>query len=803
MEGGRQRNRKRALAALGALASVLALAYAPLFAGRVIYQRDLSLWLLPARGFVRAALAAGQSPFWNPYVGLGLPTLGNPLYGLFYPPNLLLHVGPLPVMANLLLWLHLAAGAAGLMAVLRRLGAGWTPALVGAIAWGLSGFLTSMWTFGILLLVYAWAPFAALGFLPLFVTGDQVGARPGYRALAAVGRAALPVTLALLSGELFLALVCAGFGLMVAVAARGAVVADQVGPEGAAPRPPWPAALAHAGASLALALALAAVSVLPAAAMAGSTERRAPLSAAVAEQGSLHPWRLLELGGVARMTERAFATEPAAVRAAVGGGLQPLALSVYTGGSVMALVALALWRERSASRRLALLLAALAGASLLVALGRYTPVHGIFRWVVRPFAYMRYPEKYLVVPFGLVALLAGLGAQRLLAGRTSPLPVAPVAAVTGALLAVAAAAPWLLPPVLAPHARAGALHGALGALAVLLVVVLVWRGRPRLAGAALVAVVALDLGAAAAPLLVWSRPAGLSEAPPIAARLRDGTRPIGTAPPPRVYRSPRVQESVAGARQHAPGPPGSAPVRPSSIETLRENTGALFGIAVLPGYDAALSPALGRLLATGRDQVLPLVGATHALLAAPAGAARARPHLEAVFDPLPGARLYRVANPLPRVYLAGAARVMSDDQALATGALFEAAVVAGDAAVLARAARRPPPSLPASPPGSAGQCTLVHFSTTHLEARCDAARPALAVFLEQHDPGWRASVDGRPTPVERANLVMRAVPVPAGRHQVTLSYQPPGLRAGASVTLLAAVVFSALLLVVRVKRGRF
>ena len=69
---------------------VLVAVYLPLFFGRIIFTRDIAHWIFPARWFLRASLLAGQLPLWNPYQGLGFPVLGNPLYGVFYPPNWLL-----------------------------------------------------------------------------------------------------------------------------------------------------------------------------------------------------------------------------------------------------------------------------------------------------------------------------------------------------------------------------------------------------------------------------------------------------------------------------------------------------------------------------------------------------------------------------------------------------------------------------------------------------------------------------------------------------------------------------------------
>src|SRR5204862_51901 len=83
---------------------------------------------------------------------------------------------------------------------------------------------------------------------------------------------------------------------------------------------------------------------------------------------------------------------------------------------------------------------------------------------------------------------------------------------------------------------------------------------------------------------------------------------------------------------------------------------------------------------------------------------------------------------------------------------------------------------------SGGACRWLAYTNTRLEATCTAERRALAVFVEQWAPGWRAFVDGQPAPLERANLVMRAVAIPPGPHVVALRYQGPGLAAGEGIS---------------------
>jgi uncharacterized membrane protein YfhO len=53
--------------------------------------------------------------------------------------------------------------------------------------------------------------------------------------------------------------------------------------------------------------------------------------------------------------------------------------------------------------------------------------------------------------------------------------------------------------------------------------------------------------------------------------------------------------------------------------------------------------------------------------------------------------------------------------------------------------------------------------------------------------GWTALVDGQPARVLRANRTQRAVALQAGSHKIVFRYEPPGLRAGVGVMLVAAL----------------
>jgi hypothetical protein len=225
---------------------------------------------------------------------------------------------------------------------------------------------------------------------------------------------------------------------------------------------------------------------------------------------------------------------------------------------------------------------------------------------------------------------------------------------------------------------------------------------------------------------------------------------------------------------------------------LIDNFTGVFGIASVPGYDAALPEALTSLWLVGRNRgldLLRLTGVTYAILPA---SATPQPGLQPLLDPAPGARLYRVEGALPRVYLAKTAVVSRDTEALS--AVFQPNVVAGRSVVLAPSPAALPTAAAVSGESDEGQCEWIGYANARLEARCRASSATFAVFVEQWDPGWSATVDGRPAPLLRANLVLRAVPLGPGDHRVVLSFFPSGLRLGVGISVVALVVLVVLLL---------
>ena len=88
----------------------------------------------------------------------------------------------------------------------------------------------------------------------------------------------------------------------------------------------------------------------------------------------------------------------------------------------------------------------------------------------------------------------------------------------------------------------------------------------------------------------------------------------------------------------------------------------------------------------------------------------------------------------------------------------------------------------------AGACRIVDRRPDRIEIEARLPAPAYVVLVDAYDPGWLATIDGRPTRVLRANVAFRAVEVPAGVHNIRFLYRPFSVKAGLVVSALAVAL---------------
>ena len=80
---------------------------------------------------------------------------------------------------------------------------------------------------------------------------------------------------------------------------------------------------------------------------------------------------------------------------------------------------------------------------------------------------------------------------------------------------------------------------------------------------------------------------------------------------------------------------------------------------------------------------------------------------------------------------------------------------------------------------------LVAYEPNYLKYEVDSKTGGTIVFSEIYYPGWRSSIDGQEVPHGRANYILRAMNVPAGKHEVEFSFDPVSLHVTENIATIA------------------
>jgi hypothetical protein len=135
-----------------------------LFTSQSFYWGDFGLYFWPMSDLLREHLIQGHLSLWNPYLFCGTPYVGNPQTWPLYPTSWLLTLLSAPTFLMLSVVLHLFVAGVGLFLFLQRghLRLTLWPALLGAVAYMLGGFLVSKAQFPNMLQALAYVPLLLL-----------------------------------------------------------------------------------------------------------------------------------------------------------------------------------------------------------------------------------------------------------------------------------------------------------------------------------------------------------------------------------------------------------------------------------------------------------------------------------------------------------------------------------------------------------------------------------------------------------------------------------------------------------------
>lgn len=711
----------------------------------------------PQFAFLARSIATGQSPFWTPNVFAGWPQIADPQALIFSPLHLLVALidpSPTPRLFDWLTFGLLYIGGAGVILLFRDRGWHVAGAVAAALAFSLGGSAASR--------IQHIGQLQSLVFLPLaIVMLSRALERSSWLAGAAAGLFASFVLLGRDQVSLVGTYVLVGFVLWhwLDGSGRGARLVASLKP-----------LIAGVVVGVCIVTVPLALTVLLA-----QSSNRPDITFAHAVQGSLHPASLMMLAFAdvfgASDFKREFWGPPSIPWHDLIGqtGLYDSQNTgqIYTGALVaVSLLGLALTRGALWAREVRFFTGA-ALVTLLYALGKYTPVFYLLYEYLPGVALYRRPADATFVLCGLLAIVSGYLIHRLLTGTLllrrwqMVVAVLAVAAMVAVSVVLARWANMLESATLPLLWGCAFLLAAAGALALTRYVA------PYSAvGAAIVLAVfsVLDFGWNNAP----NESTGLPSAQYDALRLDTGDETLAllksklkaAAAPDR-----RDRVEMIGVAYHFPNIGlihdldhlyGHNPLR---LALFEDATGAPDTVAAVRGPFTPLLPSY-------RSPLEDLFGVRFLALGQPIE--KLDPSVKPDDFPLVGrtkdAYIYENPRALPRVLLATQWQKADFAEMLRSG---DWPNVDYRRAVLLESA---PSVVPTG--DTPGTVRILRYENTNIEIEADAPSGGFVVLNDVWHPWWRASVDGKPADVLKANVLFRAVAVPPGKHIVRFTFEP-------------------------------
>lgn len=85
---------------------------------------------------------------------------------------------------------------------------------------------------------------------------------------------------------------------------------------------------------------------------------------------------------------------------------------------------------------------------------------------------------------------------------------------------------------------------------------------------------------------------------------------------------------------------------------------------------------------------------------------------------------------------------------------------------------------------------LTSFDPNRLEYESNNSADGLGVFSEvYYTVGWKAFIDGNEVPIYRANYILRALKIPAGKHKIEMVFAPSSYAVGENISLAGSAIF--------------
>ena len=755
------------------------LLFLPLTLGqRTFFVHDLQYYFYPYHIVSANIVRGGSLPLWNPYAFSGIPLIGDGQTAMFYPPNWLFFLFPGALALSYAVLLQFSIAGVGMYLCARHFGLSALPALIAALSYMFSGFLTarivhlSIMSGAALVPLLVWLADRAL---TLRTPRAFVAAAAGAALHAFSGHPQIPVYTALGLG--LLALVRAAesgrwrFFLMLPLRLVGIYL---------------------------FGYAMAAIQLAPWIELGLASPRAAGATFEFVMGTGAHgpDWLLFLFPFLYGQIEpHLFGNVPMGISAAVRAwehsayvGILPLALAPL---GVALLLARTLRRQFDTRWYTLLWLLLLALAGVIIGAGKYSPLAGLV-YATPVLGKLRDVERALVLVSFALALFAAFGLQWLIEWRSMGARL--VAGLSAALIVVAPAF-WVwfagrhgggkilgVEPTNLHHlleSRPSAYVPLALALAsgALLVFWALRRPGPRTLALAALLLLA-DMGVYAASYQPLMNAAQFERQPAVLSALQSGGQPF------------RKATFLSGSNDMTPG---------AAQETLAVSWAMAFGVEDINGFnslqprrytDYLYGPQVGDVsygylgkpaLLQANSPILSSLNVRYLLVPVDMTQPPIGPQFRQVYRSRE-VRVFENTLVWPRAFFTGSAR-SENDPAVVLSAVTAPGFDARQASLVEGAL---PTDLAAGP--GVSSASVSNQAPNRLEIAASTDAPRLLVVSEMFFGGWRATIDGAEVPILRTNYLFRGVVVPTGAHTVVFEYRPLSVELGLAATLAALAI---------------
>lgn len=774
------------------------------FLSKTLYRHDITSIHYPLGIFKGELLSSGQLPFWNPHILFGFPQVGDGEILAFYPLNLVFLLPLRPYLAlTVFVTIHFILGGMFTYLLARTLGISRAGALIAAIGFTLGGYLMAQVTNVTIVAGSVWFPLILL----LFVQALQT-MKPVYAALCA-GILGLQILASHPQIVFYSVLTLGAYGVFVLIRLGGdnnITIQEK--------KTKTLLLLSLMAVAVLGGLALAAVQIAPTWELKALSDRATGRNYETMTAYSLPPVQLLTL-----LFPNLFGNPVIGYQ-----GAQTFEeLHVYAGILPLMLIPW-IWARRKRDKR-ATFFAVLAGVSLLLALGRYTFAYRLLVHVPG-FDFFRAPGRWLFISSFSLSVLAGYGYDALFRCHGRPdsrgfaffwrtlfwlniglcvvlflisildqESIQPImnagsavlsdqvldrmASMTGRLigLPLPAASPDMQPSTsLTLSSLNPALPFILMSNASFLLIYL-WS-KSRLSSSVFQGMV---IGLIAVDLLI----AGGTTINPV----RDAS-----------YFESKIASTTF--LQQRSGIHRIYPIiHRDDVANLLDDMPAAYGLYSVEGHisELAIDRYQNFVDVLVQNPVLrDLAGVKYVLLE---GEPEHPGYVHAFAGD--GFDIYENTSVLPRAFVVHQAEVVGSEQSLLHRLLGDDFDPRRQVLLEEEPVQSPgedvSPAKPALNRSDLDGAEITFYAPHRVVVEADLNDDGFVVLSDTYYPGWKAFVDGRETRIYRANYLFRAVPVSQGEHVVEFRYNPPSIRLGLAISMVAlAILFGIVLCTSRV-----